>query len=218
MNRFTKSIAILVLISWVTACSVVQSLQGTGEQSAQPDADVQTDIEQLISVPDRFLNDYNQVLALISGEYYDQAEAELFSLIEVYPEYSGPWVNLAIVYLKTGDDDQVVPTLEAALQINPDNIDACNLLAIEYRKLGQFDKAGGLYLHAIELSPEDAMSHLNVAILYDLYMGNWQQALTHYESYRSYEDDDRYNPRVDGWIVDLERRIERRIEGQEQEG
>ena len=48
-------------------------------------------------------------------------------------------------------------------------------------------------------------THLNLAILYDLYMGKLPQALEHYQRYLELTSDEK-SP-VKGWVADLQRRM-----------
>ncbi len=79
-----------------------------------------------------------------------------------------------------------------------------NLDAIALREMGDFGAALESYQQALDRSPDDALTHRNIGILYDLYLGKPGKALYHYGRYQALiSTEDRA---VAGWIVDLERR------------
>ena len=53
-------------------------------------------------------------------------------------------------------------------------------------------------------APNDAMTHYNLGILYDIYLGKTELALQHYRKYQQVLAEP--DKRVGGWIKDLERR------------
>ncbi len=78
-----------------------------------------------------------------------------------------------------------------------------NQEGIRHREAGDFDKAAETYLKALGEDEHAAMTHLNLGILYDLYLGKPGRALYHYTEYQFLtEGQDRT---VLGWIKDLER-------------
>lgn len=54
------------------------------------------------------------------------------------------------------------------------------------------------------------MSHWNIAVLYDLYLGQPAKALKHYQAYQQVTEQP--DKRVHGWLVDLQHRIKQQAE------
>jgi tetratricopeptide (TPR) repeat protein len=79
-----------------------------------------------------------------------------------------------------------------------------NREAIGLREQGEFDAAEGVYLAALNVEQDDALTHYNLGILYDLYLGIPDRAIRHYRRYQAAVDGE--DRRVAGWIADLERR------------
>ena len=55
-----------------------------------------------------------------------------------------------------------------------------------------------------EVDPNYAYAHLNIAILYDLYVSEPERALSHYQRYRELEPKEAAT--VTKWIADLQQR------------
>jgi tetratricopeptide (TPR) repeat protein len=101
-----------------------------------------------------------------------------------------------------------LPEAEAAfksvLARNPANAVAGNELGITERRLGKFTDAEAAYLHAIEAEPDYASAHLNLGVLYDLYLGEPQKALEQFERYVAIAGE---NKQVAGWLAELKKRV-----------
>ena len=75
------------------------------------------------------------------------------------------------------------------------------------RQSGDFLSAEANYLACVERVPDFREAYLNLGILYELYLGKLPEALAAYRTYQSLlEAPDR---RVEGWVMDLERRLTR---------
>jgi len=88
--------------------------------------------------------------------------------------------------------------------LNPGNAAAFLQRGILYREKGDFQAALGAYEQALTLQPDYALAHRNIGILYDLYLQQAAQALTHYKRYLELQGND--DKTVSGWVIDLERR------------
>jgi len=96
------------------------------------------------------------------------------------------------------------------MNYDPESPDALNSYAIFLREQWRLEEAEEIYLRALKYAPNDSMSHWNLAVLYDLYLGQAAKALKHYQAYqRVTEQPDK---RVHGWLVDLQHRIKQQAE------
>jgi Tfp pilus assembly protein PilF len=91
------------------------------------------------------------------------------------------------------------------LQINPNNLAIYDQYGIWLRQQARFQEAEVMYRQALDRDANRADTHLNIAILYDLYMGKLPQALEHYQRYLALTDDEK-SP-VHGWVAELQRRM-----------
>ena len=83
---------------------------------------------------------------------------------------------------------------------------ALNHYAIYLREQWRIDEAETIYLKALQFSPSNAMTHWNIAVLYELYRGDFELALQHYRQYKTFALTP--DSRINGWIADLERRLQ----------
>jgi len=144
---------------------------------------------------------------MIAAEDFASAESLLLQLIVVFPQYSSPRTNLAILYVNTGRADEAVPLLRAAIAIEPKDCIPRMQLGLIERSRNDFVAAEQAYLGCLAQQPNNADVHLNLGILYELYMGRFEDALAAYDQYQQMvTTPDR---RVAGWISNLSRRVKK---------
>jgi tetratricopeptide (TPR) repeat protein len=73
------------------------------------------------------------------------------------------------------------------------------------RGQARFTEAETIYQQALARDANRPDTHLNLAILYDIYMGKLPQALEHYQRYLELTHDEK-SP-VQGWVTELQRRM-----------
>ncbi len=144
------------------------------------------------------------VAALQEGRLAD-AEILLLEITSDQPELAGPWINLGRVYAATGQPEEARLAFLEAVRANPRNSTAYNELGVLSRRYGDFAGAEEHYQRCIEVAPEFKDAYLNLGILYELYLGRLPEALELYRRYQSLLDEP--DRRVQGWVMDLERRL-----------
>ena len=132
------------------------------------------------------------------------AELELKQLALAYPQFAGPQLNLGLLYLNDSRLPEAEAAFKAALQATPANPIAGDELGIVERKLGKFADAEAAYLRAIAAEPNYAPAHLNLGVLYDLYLSEPQKALEQFERYIEIAGE---NKQVAGWVIELRKRV-----------
>lgn len=148
---------------------------------------------------------FNDAIAAMNNKQWPQAENLLLRVTSSSPNLSGGYVNLGIVYQAKGEPEKAEQALNQAVRVNSNNLDAYNQLAIFKREAGDFPAAEAAYKKALVVWPFHPASHKNIGILYDLYMGKSAEALLHYQAYQQLLPEP--DKQVNGWIVDLERRL-----------
>jgi tetratricopeptide (TPR) repeat protein len=113
-------------------------------------------------------------------------------------------INVALKDLTESRLPEAETAFKAALESNPADPVAGNGLGIVERKLGKFADAESAYQRAIAAQPSYAPLHLNLGILYDLYLAEPQKALDEFERYIAIAGD---NKQVAGWLVELRKRV-----------
>src|SRR6266849_3118088 len=147
---------------------------------------------------------YQQALAALGAGRYPEAERALLAVIRREPELAGPRANLGILYARTGHSAQAVESLKEAIRLNPDRAVYYNELGMVSRREGRFDEARRYYAKALDLDPNYAYAHLNIGILYDLYLQDAAKAMQHYQRYRELVPSEAGT--VTKWIADLQQR------------
>lgn len=141
--------------------------------------------------------------ALAAGRTQD-AERGFKALVASNPELGGPHAQLGLMLRQAGKLPESAAEFELAVKANPKQPLYFNQLGISYRHQGQFAKAKQAYERAIELDAAYAAPQLNLAILYDLYLRDSQQALALYERYQTSSAGK--DATVTKWIADLKNR------------
>lgn len=156
-------------------------------------------------VPDAAQSAFADAVAAQRAQNWDVAEPQFKQLAEKYPQLSGPHLNLALLYAQTQKPELAEQHFKHALQINPNNLAIYDQYGIWLRQQARFQEAEVMYRQALDRDANRADTHLNIAILYDLYMGKLPQALEHYQRYLALTDDEK-SP-VHGWVAELQRRM-----------
>lgn len=145
---------------------------------------------------------FNQALELLRGNQVAEAEAAFQSLTADFPQFSGAWTDLGIIYAKSNRRDAALAALSRAVSLNKRNAVAHNWLGILYREAREYSRAERAYKTALEAQPGYALAHLNLGILYDEHLKRPQDALPHYKAYQQAGGKD--DLRVLAWIAEIE--------------
>lgn len=165
----------MALVIVLTACTpAIQSDRPATTESTQAGTALMTESER---------NDYRNAITALNNNKLDLAESILKEMLKNRKDLAGPWTNLGLVYLKKNDTTQATKALEQALQLNPKQPYALNLMGlIEYNQ-GNVQKAAEYYEAALLNKPDYANAHYNLALLYDIFYQDIPQAVAHYQQY-----------------------------------
>ncbi|ARN72786.1 tetratricopeptide repeat protein [Oceanicoccus sagamiensis] len=205
-QRITLFVVLTLLISacqFVPTTSTVQPVEDSA--TLAPSKAVNPYLQNRPAVSAAASDHYQQAQAALANQDWAKAELHLQWLTAKAPELSGPYVSLAQLYSRTEQTAKVAPMFKQAIATNSSNLSAYNQYAIFLREQGQFNEAEALYQQALVVWPDYPEGHLNLGILYDLYMGKLALALAHYQQYQNLQPEP--DRQVAGWIVDTQRRI-----------
>jgi tetratricopeptide (TPR) repeat protein len=132
-----------------------------------------------------------------------EAELEFKQVALQFPQLSAPYVNLGILYRKTGRLDLSEDSLKTAVERNDGSAVAWTELGATQRLRGEFPNAAASYEKAIAADPNFAAAYRNLGVVSDLYLGDPERALTAFERYKELTGEEKP---VSGWIAELRQR------------
>lgn len=138
-----------------------------------------------------------------------QSAEHLFEqLTQNYPDYATPWLNVALLRYKRGDHKGAAYFLKQALDRDSGLAPAWNLQGVMARETNEIDAAEKAYRDALSADPRYAPAWLNLGILLEIWRGQLPAAMQSYQKYVELTPEDSVDPRVAGWIADLQRRLD----------
>lgn len=182
------------------------ALNGAPDNAAKPNATPAANAAAAADstpIPPRAAQQYSQALQMMKSNRLTDAELEFKQLSVAYPQFAGPQLNLGLMYLQASRLPEAEAAFKAAEQTSPANAIADDELGIVERKLGKFADSEAAYLRAIAAEPNYAPAHLNLGVLYDLYLQEPQKALEQFQRYIELAGE---NKQVAGWLIELRKR------------
>lgn len=199
MAGTANSIATMLTLLLLSACA-----SGPGDIGARfLVGDARAD--NISAAPERVQRRFDLGLQAMQVSSWEDALPAMEELWDDYPQYSGPPLNAALIYQRTDRPEEAEQWFQRALDSNAGNLDARNAYAVFLREQGRYDDALNEYQVALEFGPDHALTHYNLGILYDLYLGEKAFALEHFSRYQELTAGE--SRQVDGWIADLQRQL-----------
>ena len=137
-----------------------------------------------------------------------EAAASLAKVANTNPGYLDAWINLAIANYTIKRNDEAKRAIEHAHQLQPQSAEIDNIRGLISIEEGRYKDAEQLYLASLKLDSKNAMTHYNLALLYDVYYQDIAQAISHYESYLSLSS--QKDEQTETWTEELKQMLLRR--------
>jgi tetratricopeptide (TPR) repeat protein len=146
---------------------------------------------------------FQVALKLMKDQQPQEAREAFAALARDFPQYAGPLNDLGVLQAQGKQREQAIASFAAATAADGHNAFAWGWLGILYRENGDYARAEQAYLKAVAVKPDDAAAHLNLGILYEVYLKHPAEALTQYREYQRIAGAG--NLMVGVWIRQLER-------------
>lgn len=230
LKPFIKAVLAVVLPALLTACVSLPGGGSSPKSSASPASQdpafhpsdqsgaasvgsgdtLSSALPAVVEVPVPALkgnteSEFEMAVSFLQEDRFEEALALLRHITAEQPELAGPWINLGQVYVALDAPEEARQAFESAVAANPYNCTAHNELGLLSRQNGDFEAAERHYLSCLERVPGNDAAHLNLGILYELYLGRLPEALASYRQYQALQSEE--DRRVKGWVMDLERRL-----------
>ncbi|HTF98612.1 MAG TPA: tetratricopeptide repeat protein [Cellvibrio sp.] len=226
VNHFMKLVMIVVAIALVscggntkkassTGAAAQMGLVSTQEFIPVPESDGNGGLLPYTAKPNPYLAQRGRVKPESIAKYIDatralkqknyaHAEKMFTQLSESDDDLSGSWVGLGDVATEQTNYAKAVDHYGKALLVNPKNISAYLRLAHAQRLKGDFLGSQNTYARVLAVWPDCPEAHLNLAILYDVYLNHPLRAQKHMEAYQFLTG--AKNDTVAKWLTEIQQR------------
>jgi tetratricopeptide (TPR) repeat protein len=220
---FTKSSNVVFLILGILVLQGCQTVDDNVENKKPEEITpvrILTPIEKIHQSPNLYLTNSSLITESMTTQFalakksfnneeWVKANKQLLALTIAAPTLSGPWLLLGDIAKAQNEMDHAIAHYQQAIYVNEHNYFARNRLAALLRMQGDFVGAKEQYQQAIVSWPAFTNARRNLGVLLDLYIGDTENALKHYQTAASL--DELNNRPVDrklkGWIADLSRQV-----------
>lgn len=191
--------------------AAVFALSGCATGPKQPSAQQQAAPEQKTRKPVTPLTEpqqmmLEQALAASRSEQWGEAERTLRQLATERPDHPVAHSRLGWVLQQQGDRAGAMQAYRKAIDLDPSDAMTVNNLALMLMEDKQFREAATLLRNGLDYTPDVPELHYNLGVVSELYLLDLEAALRHYRRYRDLSESG--DKAVDGWIADLERRLD----------
>ena len=142
----------------------------------------------------------------IKTKNFAQAEKLLKSIMQQNKQLSGPLVLLGDIAKQKKKSEEAINHYAQAIVVNSNNVNAYIRLATIQRESGLFKHAQNTYAKALSKWSDFPEAHLNLSILYDVYLNQPQIAQKHLEAYQLLTQ--QRHAKVEGWLKDIRQRTQ----------
>ena len=199
-NRTILTLALLLL----AAC------QSTPAPEPAPAVEPEPVTEESAAEPapepvDFYQQFYTEAIDALKIGDTEQALALLQQVSTDAPDKPYIFTNLGLAYFKLKKMDLAEQAFQEAISRNKSDAVAYNHLGVLLRYRGQFEEARKHYQRAIVIDSDYAYAHLNLGILFDIYLQDLKMALQQYQKYQALISEE--DKQVAGWIADIQRRL-----------
>jgi len=147
---------------------------------------------------------YIEARRAFGSQNYQEADRYLAQIIAEEPKLSGPWVMRGDIAYQEGNLEKAVEYYAKAIEVNQVNFNAWLRLAKVQRERGHYRHAQNTYARALALWPDAPEAHLNLGVLYDVYLNQPLKAQAHMEAYQLLQVEE--NQEASAWLNEVRSR------------
>lgn len=190
--------------AWLLLSSVLLLLSACAFDPSKPgDDSIVVGAKDAIVIHPSVEQNFQYALTLLQAEKYEQAIELLESIVKTENRVTAPFVNLGVAYMRVGEMDKAEQNLRRAVELDSTHPIANNELGLLYRKTGRFAQARTVYEKTLEIYPDFLPVRKNLAILCDIYLGDLDCALRHFQKLAETLPEDE---KLKIWIAELKAR------------
>ncbi|PKG38760.1 tetratricopeptide repeat protein [Psychromonas sp. Urea-02u-13] len=152
------------------------------------------------------LSVYTKALIALNNNELDKAHKLFTKMSQLQPDIAGSWANLALISVKKAQYQEAQNFVKMALQKNPKMVQALNLMASLEQRKGNIIAAKSLYQEALTYNPNYSLAHYNLALIYDIYLQDIPNAISHYQLYL--ENTKNKDKQTREWLAGLQATME----------
>ncbi|MDR3416196.1 MAG: tetratricopeptide repeat protein [Nevskia sp.] len=196
MKRSARSCLLLLPALLLAACAT---------RAPKPPAIPPPPVQEVPKGPDKGDPEqrFQEALKLLKAKKPQEAKDAFAKLAQDFPEYAGPLNDLGVLQAQGKQREQAIGSFIKACADNPADDFGWAWLGILYRENNDYGRAEQAYLKAISIKPDKPATHLNLGILYDVYLKRPRDALQQYREYQRLAGRDG-RPVVTAWINELQ--------------
>lgn len=161
-------------------------------------------LEVKFSIRKEYIETFIEARRAFKQKNYAEAKTRLEQLTVKSKRLSGPWVMLGDIARLNQQNPEAESHYQQAIKINKRNVNAYLRLAMVQREQGKFITSQNTYATALDLWPDFPEAHLNLGVLYDLYLNDDTKAQKHMEAYQFLTNGK--NEEVANWIYEIQKR------------
>jgi len=170
---------------------VQKKVQGNTSKNAVPD------LKQALLA-------YRKGVDFLNQDNLEAAKRAFEDAQKMAPAFALPYYGMGLVHLKRNQSKEAVVAFAKAVGVKPNFSQASLGLGIAYRQSGDLRAAEKAYLAGIKYDGSQPNLHYNLGILYEVYLGQPEEALKQYQVYLSLAQKNA-DERVKTWVSLLQK-------------
>jgi len=156
--------------------------------------------------PDPTVVQFRKGVQLLEKGQTQEARSVFEKLRDDHPRIGIFHADLGVTYKRLGLLPEAIASYQRALEIDRGDAAIYYNMGIALRESGEFRKAEQAYKTALVIYPDFTDAHYNLAVLYDLYLNEPDEAIAHYRRFLDLGGGN--SDEIQIWIAALQKRTD----------